>query len=70
MGPVGSQVDYLGCQDTDWEGGNDKKVLDAILLWDKFMLATLSMDIGKCGYLGCSFGWFGSLNRGPRVTDG
>ena len=48
----------LGCQDTDWEGGNDKEVLDAILLWDKFMLATLSMDIGKCGYLGCILGWF------------
>ena len=22
----------LGCQDTDWVGGNDKEVLDAILL--------------------------------------
>ena len=24
MGPVGSQIDYLECQDTDWEGGNEK----------------------------------------------
>ena len=27
-----------------------------------------SMDIGKCGYLGCSFGLFGSLNR-PQMAD-
>ena len=25
----------LGCQDTDWVGGNDKEVLDAILLQDR-----------------------------------
>ena len=39
MEPVGSQMDYLGCQDTEWEGGNDKEGLEAILLWDGFMLA-------------------------------
>ncbi len=27
------------------------------------------MDKGKRGYLGCSFVWFGSLNRAPMVTD-
>ena len=32
VGPSGSQTVYLGCQDTDWVGGNDKDVLDAILL--------------------------------------
>ena len=36
----------LGCQDTDWVGGNVKDVLDAILL-DGLILATLSMDQGK-----------------------
>ena len=60
----------LGCQDTDWEGENDKEVLDAILLWDGFILANLNMDIGKCGYLGCISGWFGALRGAPRVTDG
>ena len=39
-------VDF-GCQDTDWVGGNVKDVLNAILLWDGFILATLSMDKGK-----------------------
>ena len=29
-----------------------------------------SMDIGKCGYLGCISGWFGALRGAPRVTDG
>ena len=43
----------LGCQDTDWVGENDKEVLDAILFWYGLILATLSMDIGKCDYLGC-----------------
>ena len=69
MGPVGSQMDYLGRQDTEWVGGNDKEVLDAILLWDGSMLATLSMDTEKCGYLGCISGWFGALRGAPRVTD-
>ena len=41
----------LGCQDTDWVGGNDKEVLDAILLWDGLILTTLNKDKGKCGHL-------------------
>ncbi len=60
----------LGCEDTDWVGGNDKEGLYSIFLQDGFILATLSMDHGKCGYLGCIFGWFGALRRAPRVTDG
>ena len=60
----------LGCQETDWESGNDKEVLDAVLLWDGFMLANLNMDIGKRGYLVCISGWFGALRGAPRVTDG
>ena len=60
----------LGCQDTHWVGGNDKKVLDAILLLDGFILATLSMDKGECDYFGCISGWFGVLRGAPRVTDG
>ena len=46
----------LGCQDTDWVGGNEKEVLDAILLRDSLILATLSIDKGKCGYLCCISG--------------
>ena len=42
----------LGCQDTDRVGGNDKEVLDGILLRDGLILATLGVDKGKCGYLG------------------
>ena len=30
----------LGYQDTDWVGGNDKEVLDAIFLLDGFILFT------------------------------
>ena len=39
----------LGCQDTAWVGGNYKEVLDAILLREGLILATLGMDKGKCG---------------------
>ena len=60
----------LGCQDTDWVGGNNKEVLDGILLWDGLILATLSMDKEKCGHVGCISGWFGTLSGAPRVTDG
>ena len=60
----------LGCQDTDWVGGNDKDVLDAILRQDGLILATLSVDKGKCGYPSCISGWFGALRGAPRVTDG
>ena len=33
-----SQVLDLGCQDTDWVGGNDKDILDVILLQDGLIL--------------------------------
>ena len=58
----------LGCQDTDWEGDNDRG-LNKILLQDGLILATLSMDKGKCGYLGCISGWFGDPRGITRVTD-
>ena len=60
----------LGCQDTDWVGGYDKKVLDGILPRDGLILATLSMDKEKCGYLGCLSGCFGVLRGTTRVPDG
>ena len=60
----------LGCQDTNLVGGNDKEVLDAILLREGLILATLGMDKGKCGYVGCISGWFWALRVAPRVTDG
>ena len=37
----------LGFQDTDWVGKNEEEVIDAILLWNSFILAILSMDKGK-----------------------
>ena len=40
------------------------EVLDGIFPRDSLILATLSMDNGKCGYLVCMSGWFGAL-RGP-----
>ena len=46
----------LGCQDTDWVGRNDEEVLDGILLRGGLILATLGMDKGKCGYVGCISG--------------
>ena len=60
----------LGCQDTDWVGGNDKEVLDAILLWEGLILAIFSIDKGKCGYFGCISCWFGVLRGASKVTDG
>ena len=54
----------LGCQDTDWEGDNDRG-LNKIILQDGLILATLSMDKGKCGYLGSISGWFGALRGAP-----
>ena len=61
---------YLECQDTDWVGENVKEVLDGILLQDGLILGTFTIDKGKCGYLGCIFGWFTALNGAFRVTDG
>ena len=46
------------------------EVLDAILLLDGLILATLSMVKGKYGHHGCGSGWFGALKVAPRVTDG
>ena len=43
--------------------------LVVILLQDGLILATWSMDRGKCGYLGYNSGWFGALRVAPRVTD-
>ena len=60
----------LGCPDTDRVCGNDKEVLDAILLRDGFILATLRLTKGKCGYLGCISGWFGAPIGTPRARDG
>ena len=59
----------LGCQDTNWVGGNDKEVIDGILPRDGLILATLGMDKEKCGYVGCISGWFWALRGAPRVTD-
>ena len=54
----------------DWVGGNDKEILDAILLRKGLILATLGMDKGKCSYVGCIYGWFKALKGAPRITDG
>ena len=62
-------VDF-GCQDTDWVDGDDKNLLEGNSLLDGLVLATLSMDKGKCGYLGWVSGWFRALRGAPRVTDG
>ena len=45
------------------------EVLDKILLQDGLIIATLSMDKGKCGYLGSISGWFGDPRGVTRVTD-
>ena len=60
----------LGCHDTDWEGGNNKDVLEAILWRDGLILGTLSVDEGKCGYLGWIFGCLTTLREAPRVKGG
>ena len=60
----------LGCQDTDWVGGNNKDVLDAILQRDGLILAIHSMDKEKCGYFGCISSWFGALRGAPGVKKG
>ena len=68
--PLGSQMIELGCPGTDLVGGNDKEVLDAILLWEGLILATLGMDKRNCAYVGCISGWFWALRVAPWVTDG
>ena len=64
------QMADLGCQDKDRVDGDDKEVSYAILLQDGLILATLDMDKGKCGYVGCSSGWFWAPRVAPRVKDG
>ena len=39
----------LGCLDTDWVGGNDKDVLDAILLCDGLKLKE-KPHLEKCNF--------------------
>ena len=60
----------LGCQDTVWVGGNERDVLDVILLRNGHILATLGMEKGKCGYVGCTSSWCWALRVAPRVADG
>ena len=40
-------------------------VLDAILLQDSPLLATLSIDKQNCGYLGCISGRLGAVRESP-----
>ena len=47
-----------------------KRLLDAILLRDGFILGTLSMDKEKFVYLGYISGWFRAMRVALRVTDG
>ncbi len=56
--------------DTDWVCENDNDVVDAIFLQHGLILVTLSMDKGKCDYLGCISGWFGAPKGTPRTRDG
>ena len=60
----------IGCRDTDLVGGYDEDTLDAILPRNGFILATLSINKRKWGYLECIPDWFGALRGAPRVTDG
>ena len=69
-GPLGSQMVELGCLDTDWVGGNKKEVLDTTLLWDGFILPTLSMDKQIYGYLWCISGWFGASRVALKIIEG
>ena len=60
----------LECQNTEWLGERERKVLDAILLQNRLILAPLGMDKGKRACLGSISGWFGALRGALRVTDG
>ena len=51
------------CQVTDQVGENDKEVLDAILLRGGLILATLRVNKGKCGNLGCVSCGYGALSE-------
>ena len=43
----------LGYQDTDWVGRDDRNPLEVNLPLDGLIIATLNMDKGKCGSVGC-----------------
>ena len=58
----------IECQDTEWLGERERKVLDAILLQNRLILAPLGMDKGKCACLGSISGWFGALMVAFMVT--
>ena len=58
----------LGCQDTDWVGGRETDVSDAVLLRNGLILVTLGMDKAKYVFFGCISGWFGDLRGALRVT--
>ena len=47
-----------------------RDLLEANLLLDGLILATLSVDKEKCGYVGGISGWFGALDGAPRLADG
>ena len=52
----------LACQVTDWVSGGDKDFIEANLLLDGIILAALSVDNRKCGYIGYISAWFGVLS--------
>ncbi len=60
----------LWCQDIVWIGKNDKEVLDTIFYQNWLIVHTLSMNKGKYGNLGCTFGWFVALRGALKTTDG
>ena len=61
----------LGCQDTNWVGGNDKEVLDAILLRDALILALTKKNVVILSAFLVGFGPFGSqmVELGCQDTD-
>ena len=60
----------LGCQNTDWVGGDDIDILETNSLPDRLILAMSSLNKGKCGHVRCISGWFEVLRGASRVTDG
>ena len=57
----------LGCQDTDWVGGNDRGFRCNFTPGGSH---TSHFRHEKCGYVGYISGWFWALREAPRVTDG
>ena len=60
----------LGCQGSDWVGGDDIDLLEANYLLDGLILATLSVDNGKCGHVGGISSWFGVVRGASSFTNG